>query len=237
MKALILALCLTAAVTGQAEAETGHADIHTVAVIVALGRSAEYLNEGTFFSTGGGTIDIAPLKLDEAVVRDVTALLNGRFAVLPAIYDHSAFTTMQEGFFGSEIPIADMLGNRADRKSVDAYIVIYPETASNALPFNAGGVRGASLVRRSQSEIDDCAFYKVAIFDSRTVRPVAETWLSLGETRDGQIVPAWRAAPVNAAPESYSGMTDDQRQAFRDRLGKLVGDSLKPTLTALGLLP
>jgi hypothetical protein len=83
----------------------------------------------------------------------------------------------------------------------------------------------------------DYAYYLVAIVDAKTCKPIAQMTLSLGRTINNDTVPAMRDTHYYAGSAAYEDMPEPQKQEFRDRLGKLVDDSLKPTLTMLGFIP
>lgn len=113
-----------------ARAEDKYENIHTVAILVALGDVTVTDGEAPFGAYKDWTLDVADWTLDDLVTRRIAALLLPRFAVKEIAFDRGAFTAtppqrpIDELFVDSEETIVKRLALALPRDNgIDAYIV------------------------------------------------------------------------------------------------------------------
>jgi hypothetical protein len=214
-------------------------DVHTIAIIAAMGDKAELTDVGWLTGGGRSTIDVSGWGLDDLVTRDIAAALQGTYTIKAAAYDHAAYASPGGDFIGNG-PIFDLIAARNDRALVDAYVVIYPIGDGDPIThlkqqFKGLGMYNAPLM--FHHTVFDYALYEVEVIDSITCKTIARNMLILGYTKFLDQVVTWNEAYGAVMPPSVDAMTDAQVAAFRGRATKLIDASIKPTLAQLGLIP
>ncbi len=251
---LLFAALVVLASPVRAAEEPKLSDVRTIAIIVAMGDSAEYQAvDLSGYSNEKGTIDISNWGLDNLAGQDIAAALKGLYTIVPAAYDHAAYAAPNDVAFGNSA-LFRLIAARPDRAQIDAYVVLVPITTGDPISpapgSSLGGVlsavmpgqmlRGLGLYRHPQGNhhlVADYALYDMAVIDSRTCNIIVDNKLILGNTRFLNQVLSWKRTTEDMMPATLVEMTDAQRQAFRARATTLIEASIKPTLAQIGLVP
>jgi hypothetical protein len=220
--------------------ETKLQAIKTVGIVSAVGDQITFARGGlTGVDNRSQSFPIGSWGLDDLIVQQVTAALNGRFQVQPVSYNRAAFAAIRDS------PVAPVNVIRGDpfRKLVqtdvspqglDAYIVI-TKAKSN---FGGGGrkVEGIGFltygtVMESYSQIH--ALYEIRVFDGKTFdvieKMTAPPLDDVGAVR--------LAGPSRTIDESFSPGTGDpaQNEKLHAAITDLVARSLSSTLSDMHL--
>ncbi|MGH6872658.1 MAG: hypothetical protein ACREHE_14245 [Rhizomicrobium sp.] len=239
--ALLTSLLPHAPATAQPVQTKTMSDIHTVAIIAALGNQAKYQRVGLMvFGNESGPVDIESWGLDDAVVHEMTAVLQGHYAVRNADYDHAAFATADVSggdWLGSEPTLYNLLVQRNDRALVDAYIVVVRGGVKDIVGGTNQPMIGLGMYRHpfglSGHVVADYAIFDVFVVDSYTCKEITTSKLILGEDQfDNPIFPV-RQTKESDFPENYADLTSMQIEDLRDTSLQLLESATRPTLTQL----
>jgi hypothetical protein len=220
--------------------ETKLQAVKTVGIISAVGDQFSFARGGlTGLDNASQNYPIASWGLDDLIVKQATAALNGRFQVQPVTYPRDAFAKVERDspFTPANVigdPFKKLVQTQASPQGLDAYIVI-TRVKSN---YGAGGrkVEGIGLlsfgtVMQSYSQIH--ALYEIRVFDGKTfdviekmaAPPIDDTaQLKLG-------------GPSKTVDESFSPRSGDpaKNEKLRAAITELVARSLSTTLSDMQL--
>ena len=177
--ASLAAVLLAVSVSACAVFETGQTKLQavkTVGIISAVGDEMSFAKAGlTGLNNRTQSFAIGSWGLDDMIVQQATAALNGRFQVQPVSYKRSAFATIEKDSPVTPVnvmrgdPFKKLVQTEVSPQGLDAYIVI-TKAKSN---FGGGGrkVEGIGFVTygtllASSSQIH--ALYEVRVIDGKT---------------------------------------------------------------------
>lgn len=235
------ALLLTGSARAAPVATKTIAQVHSVAIIAALGNQAKYQRVGFMvFGNESGAIDVSNWGLDDLVVREMTAALKDTYTVKPADYDHTAFATANVGgaYFSSMPTLYDLIVNRPDRALVDAYVIVVRGGFQDVIGGTNQPLVGLGMYRHpllTRHVVADYAIFDVYVVDAYTCKAIATKKLMLGEDQSDNVIPPIRQTGESDFPENYADLTDTQRADLRDTAVQLIKASIRPTLDHLGL--
>lgn len=216
--------------------------IHTVAIIAAMGQATYREVALSGIGTDDYPIDSGNWGLDQMVIGEITALLKDRYTVLPADYDHAAFADPGSGPFSHKASLYDLVVGRTDRALVDAYIIIVP-TSLDASRYGVNpNMRGVGMYRQPGIlapgyTVGDYAIYDMMVIDAYTLDYIAKQTFTAGASSYGIFLPPQDATAQSSAPDTFANFTDGQRAAFRTRATALIHAGIRPTLALMGLIP
>jgi hypothetical protein len=241
-KGLLLTALLAFSCTLPARAAGGtdeYADIHTVAVISAIGNSIKLSNVGVMvFSNSEESIAAADWGIDDLVVANISKALSGRFAIKTAIYDPVAFSTQETGWGNNKVPVEKLVAALPDRDGVDAFVVVFPVYLEDPISMSSVRVRGLGLYRHSygfRDVIVAYAFYDIAVVDAHTDKIIAEKYAGTGASPSFRDNLPWEGCSDSIWPETAATMTNNQKQALQTEIKYLVRRSLPWTISQLQL--
>ncbi|HTQ12504.1 MAG TPA: hypothetical protein VMH86_01410 [Rhizomicrobium sp.] len=217
-------------------------EVHTVAIIAALGNEAKYQRVGIMvFGNESGPVDISQWGLDDILAGEMTAALQDHYKVKTADFDHNAFATANEddgNWFSSNPTLYDLIVQRNDRALVDAYIVVVRGGLQDVIGGTNQPLIGLGMYRHpfglSGHVVADYAIFDVYVVDSYTCKEIARSQLILGEDQSDNPEPPIRQASESDFPENYSDLTDTQRNDLRQTAIELLKAATRPTLSHLG---
>ncbi len=217
------------------------ANIHTVAIVSAIGHTVALQNVGLMvFTNSTDKFDADSWGLDDLVIKDATADLGDRFAVKTVDYDHEAFATQDTSWWNaSSVPVEKLVANLPSRDGIDAFIVIYPVAVQDPILQTNQYMRGLGLYRHVFG-FDHMhaayAFYAVAVVDAHTNKIIAD-----GSGRLGNPALFSPKFPVAFCPETIwsetaAAMSDDQKASLKAAYADLMKASLPWALHSAGLV-
>jgi len=148
--------------------------IKTVGVISALGDEMSVTRAGlTPLNTPGQSVSIRSWGLDELIVRQATALLNGRFRVQPVSYPRDAFAAIRESAvapvnLARGDPFKAMVRTDVSPQGLDAYVVISRAKSKLGSGRNVQGIGFAEYRTLLASHRVIHALYEVRVIDGKT---------------------------------------------------------------------
>ena len=176
--ASLASVLLAVNVSACAMFETGQTKLQavkTVGIISAVGDQMTFAKGGlTGLNNRGQSFPIGSWGLDEMIVRQATAALNGRFQVQPVRYNRAAFTAIKDSpvtpvNLVRGDPFKKLVQTEASPQGLDAYIVITKAKST----FGGGGRKLEGIgylnygtVLASYSQIH--ALYEIRVFDGKT---------------------------------------------------------------------
>lgn len=250
MKRILLALILLAATAGTAGAQmifiptytppptpsatrsADYTNIHTVAIISALGTQLTFRNNH-FMGPKDHVQDIQDWNIDAEIEVRLKQYLSGRFTFKSVAFDRAALAKIPDGNWDGLLSKFPEFARSLPQDQVDAYIII-----RRGLAYQAPGIQGLGLENGGAFRDGTplvWANFEINIVDARTSKVIAGGY-SRVRTREN-------------APPSFSGLfasdalkVDDnfrltERQAglLHADLSALLNLSLVETLRALGL--
>src|ERR1700694_4576189 len=172
---LVLAVSVSACAMFETR-ETRLQTVKTVGIISAVGDEITFATGGlTGINNRSQSFPIGSWGLDDLIVQQVTAALNGRFQVQPVTYGRDVFATAEKESIVTPVnlirgdPFRKLVQTEVSPQGLDAYIVI-TKAKSN---FGGGGrkVEGIGFltygtVMASYSQIH--ALYEIRVIDGKT---------------------------------------------------------------------
>jgi hypothetical protein len=214
--------------------------VKTVGVISAVGHEMSFASGGlTGLDNHSQRFPIASWGLDDLIVKQVTAALNGRFQVTPLTYKRAAFAMIEDS------PVAPVNLIRGDPfkklvqtevlpQGLDAYIVI-TKAKSN---FGGGsrkvegiGFLSYGTVMESYSQIH--ALYEIRVFDGKSFDVIEKMAAPpLDDAAQVRIGGPSRTVDANLAPSTGDPVRNEKLHAA---ITDLVTRSLSTTLSDMNL--
>jgi hypothetical protein len=236
---VVVALSVGACATFETR-ETKLQAVKTVGVISAVGDEMSFASGGlTGLDNRSQRFPIASWGLDELIVKQVTAALNGRFQVQPVTYKRAAFAIIEDS---AVVPVNLVRGDPFKKlvqtdvspQGLDAYIVI-TKAKSN---FGAGSrkVEGIGLltygtVLESYNQVH--ALYEIRVIDGKTF-DVIEKMAAQSLDNAAQVR---LAGPSQTIDASFAPGTGDpsRNEKLHAAITDLVTRSLSTTLSDMHL--
>jgi hypothetical protein len=240
LAALVLAVSVSACAMFETR-ETKLQAVKTVGIISAVGDEITFVTGGlTGINNRRQSFPIGSWGLDDLIVQQVTAALNGRFQVQPVTYGRDVFATAEKESIVMPVnlirsdPFRKLVQTEVSPQGLDAYIVI-TKAKSN---FGGGGrkVEGIGFIRygtvlESYNQVH--ALYEIRVFDGRTFDVIEKmTAPPLDDVGAVRI-----AGPSRTIDESYSPGAGDpaQNEKLHAAITDLVARSLSSTLSDMHL--
>jgi hypothetical protein len=237
---LVLAVSVSACTMFETR-ETKLQTVKTVGIISAVGDEITFATGGlTGINNRSQSFPIGSWGLDDLIVQQVTAALNGRFQVQPVTYGRDLFATAEKESIVTPVnlirddPFRKLVQTEVSPQGLDAYIVI-TKAKSN---FGGGGrkVEGIGFIRygtvlESYNQVH--ALYEIRVFDGRTFDVIEKmTAPPLDDVGAVRI-----AGPSRTIDESYSPGAGDpaQNEKLHAAITDLVARSLSSTLSDMHL--
>ena len=222
--------------TGQTKLQA----VKTVGIISAVGDQMTFAKGGlTGMDNRGQSFPIGSWGLDELIVRQATAALNGRFQVQPVRYNRAAFTAIKDSpvtpvNLVRGDPFKKLVQTEASPQGLDAYIVI-TKAKSN---FGGGSrkVEGIGFltygtVLESYSQIH--ALYEIRVIDGKTFDVIEKrTAPPLDNAAEVRL-----PGPSRVVDESFSLSAGDpvRNEKLHGAITDLIARSLTSTLSDMYL--
>jgi hypothetical protein len=202
--------------------------VHTIAIVSAVGDKLELGYRGTMFRHGIDTMPIADWNLDSEIESLVAAGLNRSFVVKQAAADRSALA-------GNVVlwPPSSVAG-LTPSNDVDAYLVVFKHAGIDSdLQDEVTGLGVSKRNTISDETTYVFADYTLALLDARTLAPL--------------IFKVGVASPHYANPKPYRLVTNadwtygatvlaaEQSASVHQSVHDIIGDSLGETLIEMGL--
>jgi hypothetical protein len=221
--------------------ETKLQAVKTVGIISVVGDEITFARGGlTGLDTSSRRFPIASWGLDDVIVQQVTAALNGRFQVQPVTYPRDAFASIEKDSIVAPVnlirgdPFKKLVQTEVFPQGLDAYIVITKARSK----FGGGGrkLEGIGLlnygtVLASYNQIH--ALYEIRVIDGKTFdvieKMAAPPLDDLGAVRI--------AGPSQMIDESFPLGTGNpaENEKLHAAITDLVARSLPSTLSELHL--
>ena len=237
---LVLAVSVSACAMFETR-ETKLQTVKTVGIISAVGDEITFATGGlTGINNRRQSFPIGSWGLDDLIVQQVTAALNGRFQVQPVTYGRDLFVTAEKESIVTPVnlirgdPFRKLVQTEVSPQGLDAYIVI-TKAKSN---FGGGGrkVEGIGFIRygtvlESYNQVH--ALYEIRVFDGRTFDVIEK--MTAPPLDDAGAVRI--AGPSRTIDESYSPGAGDpaQNEKLHAAITDLVARSLSITLSDMHL--
>ena len=220
--------------------ETKLQAIKTVGIVSAVGDQITFARGGlTGLDNRSQSFPIGSWGLDDLIVQQVTAALNGRFQVQPVSYNRAAFAAIKD----SPVTPVNVIGGDRFKKLVqtdvspqglDAYIVITKAKSNfggGARKVEGIGFLTYGTVMESYSQIH--ALYEIRVFDGKTFDVIEK--MAAPPLDDAGAVRL--AGPSRTIDESFSPGTGDpaQNEKLHAAITDLVARSLSSTLSDMHL--
>jgi hypothetical protein len=217
------------------------ANIHSVAVISAIGDELELRQVGlTVFSNAETPVSTRDWNLDDAIEKTVGASLASRFTIVQVPHDRGAFAAIKPGLFNSFEHQAGKLITAMPAGAADAYVVIFPMTLQDPIMGTNQNLTGMGLYHRDLmfgNAINALyAFYEVGIFDAKTGDMLSSGGAeSTVKTLFGYAAPSL-ACDASLWPDPPESLTAAQRDQIKGLVFSLIGTSLDHGLANADLI-
>jgi hypothetical protein len=215
--------------------------VKTVGIISALGGEMSFARAGLsgLNNDPGQSFPIGAWGLDDLIVQQATAALNGRFQVQPVSYNRAAFASVRD----SPVAPVNLVRGDAFKKLVqtevspqglDAYIVITKAKSNfgrGARKVEGIGFVSFGTVLASYNQIH--ALYEIRVFDGKTFDVIVKR--SAPALDDA--VEVKLPGPTRQVDDSYSPATGDpvQNENLHRAITDLIVRSLSTTLSDMHL--
>jgi hypothetical protein len=230
---IAIGLVLAHAAPVYAASSDEYADVHSVAVISAIGDTIALTNIGTT-TFSQNEWPIADWKLDDAVAAIVTKAVVPRFAVKRVNVDTSALRALKPGLL-TFLRLPDLktyvLGLSATN-DVDAYIVVHKLLWQDTCGGTHQNLWGLGLYHHDglfygQQQDGIYAYYAVDVIDARSGREIDQGIASLtpGGLFGNPPPPCQETSAVDWA-ETAESLTGQQRSEVKSALTAVVTTSL-----------
>jgi hypothetical protein len=215
--------------------ETTYPDIHKVAVVSAIGDRLE-LKADSFIGYDTAEIPIADWGADRQLEDDVRASLPKRIGVVDISFDRNEVAKSQ--LLDSDGKFAPKFLGLQPSSAVDAYIVMLKLARQINISSPRMKGSGIGLWKPPAKVIGTTppavyANYAMALIDAKTLMPIRVQAATVGP----QYPFGFPYAPGtdDLWPKKLTEPTSDQIQKIQQTLSRLLNDSAKESLLALGL--
>ena len=221
--------------------ETKLQAVKTVGIISAVGDEITFATGGlTGLNNRSQSFPIGSWGLDDLIVQQATAALNGRFQVQPVTYERDAFATVEKDSIVTPVnvirgdPFKKLVQTQVSPQGLDAYIVI-TKAKSN---FGGGSrkVEGIGFltygtVLESYNQVH--ALYEIRVFDGKTFDVIEK--MTAPPLDDVGVVRL--AGPSRTIDESFTPSAGNpaQNEKLHAAITDLVARSLSTTLSDMHL--
>lgn len=219
-------------------AEDEYANIHSVAIVSALGNVVDMQTQGTRFD-----YDDYKLHTDwdlDAFIRDyITKALQVRFTIKDSNIDPQTFSNIESRLLHTvRSQIGDRLRAMQNRPDVDAIIVVFPanlESTGYVSPGLAASHSSSFLNRNGAVTV--AATYRIGVYDAKTGELI--------DYGDAQYLGLWNKyggpPPIENCPSSMwspseDQLSDDQRNRIRQEFQSLLTHSLPIAMAKANLI-
>jgi hypothetical protein len=237
---MLLALSVGACATF-ANRETKLQAVKTVGIISAVGDQFRFARGGlTGLDNASQSFPIPEWGLDDMIVKQASAALNGRFQVQPVTYKREAFAKIERdsAFTPANIigdPFKKLVQTDVMPQGLDAYIVITRAKsnfgASGGRKVEGIGFLSYGTVMQSYSQIH--ALYEIRVFDGKSFDVIEKMAAPpLDDSAELKL-----GGPSKTVDESFSPGSSDpaKNERLRAAITDLVARSLTATLGDLQL--
>ena len=215
--------------------------VKTVGIVSAVGDEITFAKGGlTGLDNRSQRFPIGSWGLDDLIVQQATAALNGRFQVQPVTYERDAFATVEKDSIVTPVnvirgdPFKKLVQTQVSPQGLDAYIVI-TKAKSN---FGGGSrkVEGIGFltygtVLESYNQVH--ALYEIRVFDGKTFDVIEK--MTAPPLDDVGVVRL--AGPSRTIDESFTPSAGNpaQNEKLHAAITDLVARSLSTTLSDMHL--
>jgi hypothetical protein len=235
---LIAAALAASALLSPAEAADTYANIHTVAVVSAMGDGAGmHLRGHTIFGNQNSTLH-TDWQLDAHIAARLRALLGTRFKVSDVALDTSALTAREpSGFNGAWSGLQAWVKAQPASNAVDAYVVVVPDSMPVEYPENRGVQVVHDLLSLHEDVTAVMVFYRIGVYDAKTGERIGQ-----GEARypDSGTISGYSPPIVHCGnamwADTADAMTPAQKAMLRQEVQSLTDRSLGYALSDAGLI-
>jgi hypothetical protein len=221
--------------------ETKLQAVKTVGIISAVGDEITFATGGlTGLNNRSQSFPIGSWGLDDLIVQQATAALNGRFQVQPVTYKRDAFATIEKDSIVTPVnvirgdPFKKLVQTQVSPQGLDAYIVI--TKAKSNFGGGARKVEGIGFVSygtllASYHQIH--ALYEIRVFDGKTFDVIEK--MTAPPLDDVGVVRL--AGPSRTIDESFTPSAGNpaQNEKLHAAITDLVARSLSTTLSDMHL--
>jgi curli biogenesis system outer membrane secretion channel CsgG len=242
--ASFVVLFLAASVSACASFQTGQTKLQavkTVGIISGIGDRISIVKTGlTGVANRDQSYPISSWNIDDLVIQQATAALNGRFQVQPVTYARAGFAELEKESVIAPVnlvrgdPVKKLVRTEVSPQGLDAYIVITKAKAN----FGTGGrkLEGIGLVTygtltTSYSRVH--VLYEIRVIDGKTFDVIEKrTAEPLGDTETLKL-----QGPSQRVDDLYATSTGDpsKDETLRQAVTSLLTASLSATLSDMHL--
>jgi hypothetical protein len=210
-----------------------HANIHSVAIIAAIGETFmfERVRNSPFEWMGPpetSFLEIANWGLDDLVTRKATAALSGRYTVEPVKYEEADFDTWTWPSLVRhirELPLPE--------DNIDAYVVVLRDWRGDGIGRSVHQVAGVGAYRHDYSagpKLGVFASYRIVVIDAHSY-DILTSRAAL--TTDGSL--PWTPLAPSLWPKTQNDLTEKQTTSLRNEIMALIDKTLEQTVQEMGL--
>jgi len=207
-----------------------YSQIHTVAVVSAIGNTLELHHQG-FLDSASKTIDISGWGIDAAVEADLQRYLAPRFTFKTVTYDRAAIERLDNGKMASgDSDLREKLAS-IPHDGIDAFIVVRPDVEGDMW-----GPQGLALMAPTNSEPRPLAWadYEIDVVDTHTMKTIGHAASRMLVAGGGLYAfPGMHQGPELALTSDLNP-TAAQLAAMRQRFTLLTSLTLTSTVNDLG---
>jgi hypothetical protein len=209
-----------------------HKNVHTVAVLSAVGDQLELNHRAPFFVHKLTKIPVADWNLDREIEAKMAAVLDKRWAVKAVPADRTKLANVVIDY--NAHPLQTPIDGLTQTSDVDAYVVVLKnsgpvgglsDTVSGMGLWNMNGVDGQNT--------GIFARYVIAVIDPHTLKPV---WIQRGLTSPARSPEIPLVITSNANwPKDGGALTPDQAQRLHPAFSDIMNDSVPETMFRMAL--
>lgn len=230
---VICAAAMAPLVLGPAVASAAdkYANVHTVAIVSAIGEELALTKIGTMvFGNARSVLSISDWGIDAMVTRQIASALSPRFQIKNVSADTKALAKLEvPTLFSSGPSPEDVVRGLPADNGVDAYIVVSPFWTEDGYGGTNQKLGGLGLYHHETlGDAMDAmyAFYAINVYDARTGERLDYGTARIGESNWlGKMLP-WKVTSGSDWAETPGAMTDAQKADVRAAMTSLIQESL-----------
>ncbi|HEY1632094.1 MAG TPA: hypothetical protein VGF56_12330 [Rhizomicrobium sp.] len=207
-----------------------YSQIHTVAIVSAIGNTLELEHQG-FLDSASKKIDISGWGIDAAVEADLQRYLAPRFAFKQVSFDRAAIEQLDNGKMASgDSDLREKLA-AIPHDGIDAFIVVRPDVEGDMW-----GPQGLALAAPTNSEPRPLAWadYEIDIVDTHTMKTIGHASSRMLVAGGGMYAfPGMHQGPELALGSDLNP-TPAQLSVMRQKFTLLTSLTLTSTVNDLG---
>ena len=242
---LFAGLVLGTAANSAFAAEDAYADVHTAAVVSAIGDYAamkEQTDISGAFQSNSAIVDISDRDIDGAIQKQIESVVGSRFQVAKPSYNRGAFLNAnpQSATDNYDETLKALLQAQPPMQDVDAVIVVHRDYNSVDGRLDGPWLKGLGVLKVKMmfgaiSSTSAYASYAISVIDTKTGEILGDGRATIGEGWLNQSLPRM-TVDDDEWTSAMNGLPLASKTQLEDEFQKLIFDSLPSALRGAKLI-